>query len=362
MTAIENPRSVTMSDERNSRPARPPDPERARRRATLFADGEFTRSVLANTTEAIKVLDLDGRIEFMNAGALRALEIDDEEERIATSWLALWPDDVHALLAAAIADAKAGRTGRFEGPRLTAKGRAGWWEVTINPIPDTGGRPARLLAISRDITERKLSPQMQQRLMQDMHHRIKNTLAMVMGITTQSLARAKNLEDGRLAVERRLMALAEAHNVLHDGELEGTGLRRIVDAAVAPYDAQPSRIDVTGPELRVSPQAALALAMPLHELCTNAVKYGALSVKDGRVEIAWSVDEGARRLRLVWRERGGPAVAAPAGRGLGTRVIEACVRDQLRGQVTAAFEPSGVAWAFEVPLFALQDVPTRRGG
>jgi two-component sensor histidine kinase len=342
-----------MSDEGDDHSPAPPDPDRARRYSELLTDAAFTRSVLANSTEAINVLDLDARIEFMSVGALRALEIDDDGPLISTSWLALWRDDAAAQAATAVDDAKAGVTTAFEGMRITAMGDPSWWDVTVSPILGRNGRPARLLAISRNVTERKIVHQSQQMLMQEMHHRMKNMLAMVMAITSQSLARAKTIADGRLAVERRLMALAEAHNVLRDGGPDGTSLREVVNAAVAPYDAHPSRFAVTGDDFRLSSQAALAVAMALHELCTNAVKYGALSSADGRVELTWRID--AARFHFAWRERGGPRVEAPSRRGFGTRVIEASFRDQLGGDVTVSFEPSGVVWELETPVPALRD-------
>ena len=349
-----------MSDEPSSRSRHPRDAELMQRRAELLTDAAFTRSVLANSTEAICVLDLDARIELMSVGALRAMAITDEDDAIATFWLALWHDDARPQAAAAIAEAKAGRAGVFEGTH-TADGQTGWWEVTVSPILGADGRTARLLAIARDITARRIAHQTQQMLMQEMHHRVKNMLAMVIGITAQSLARAPSIAEGRAAVERRLMALAEAHNVLRDGEADGTSLHRIVESAVAPCDAHPSRIDVSGPDIRLSPPAALAVAMALHELCTNAVKHGALSAAAGRVEIAWRIDATAQRFHLTWRESGGPTVRAPDRRGFGSRVIETSFRHQAGGRAEAAFEPSGVVWSLDVPLAALQDVEPREG-
>jgi PAS domain S-box-containing protein len=351
MPHVDHSWSVTMSDERNDHLPRQPDSGRARRYAELLTDAEFTHSVLANSTESIKVLDLDARIEFMSMGALRALEIEDEDSHISSSWLALWHDDAPAQ--AAVADAKAGRTAMFEGARSTLKGNPRWWEVTVSPILGAGGRPMRLLAISRDITERKVAHQSQDMVMQEMHHRVKNMLAMVMAIASQSLARAPSIAEGRLAVERRLMALAEAHNVLRDGGPDGTRLRDVVGAALSPCDGHPSRFDLAGDDLRLSPQAAFAVAMALHELCTNAVKYGALSVAAGRVELTWRSD--GDRFQMTWRERGGPRITAPSRRGFGTRVIEAGFRDQLGGNVSAVFEPSGVVWTLEATVSALRD-------
>jgi len=343
-----------MSDERIFRSPAQLKAELARRHAELLTDAEFTRSVLANSTEAIKVLDLDARIEFMSAGALRAMAISDAGALIGTPWPALWRDEAQA--AAAVAKAKAGKTGVFESARQNGNGKAGWWEVSVTPILGANGKPTRLLAIARDVSERKLAEQSQQMMMQELHHRVKNMLAMVMAITSQSLARSATIADGRMAVEQRLMALAEAHNLLREGGTDAAGLRRITDRAITPYDTVPSRFRVEGDDLPLSPQSALAVAMAVHELCTNAVKHGALSVATGRVAIAWR-GEGSRadsRVSWTWRESGGPAVSLPARRGFGMRVIEANFRDHLHGRLEMSFEPTGLVCTVDLPLAALR--------
>jgi two-component sensor histidine kinase len=189
---------------------------------------------------------------------------------------------------------------------------------------------------------------------QELHHRIKNVLAMAMAITSQSLARAKSLVEARSAIEQRLMALAETHNVLCDSGADGTTLRRIVNGAIMPYDTAPSRFTITGCEVPLSSRAALAAAMALHELATNAVRHGALSAEDGRVDITWRVDAPESRLHLTWRERGGPGVQEPTARGFGTRVIEASFRDQLGAEFALKFEPSGLLCTVAAPLSALR--------
>jgi PAS domain S-box-containing protein len=339
-----------MSDERIVRSPAQLKAELAQRHAELLADAEFTRGVLANSSDAIAVLDLDAFIAFASAGALRAVGMDDDAV-VGMPWLALWRADAQTQAAAAIADAKAGRTAVFEGARRDHNGKSGWWEVSVSPISGTDGRPARLLAIARDVTERKLAQQSQQVMMHELHHRVKNTLATVMAITSQSLARAGSIAEGRLAVEQRLMALAEAHDLLCAGGGDDASLRELVDRAISPYETVPKRISVTGDDVRLSSQGAIAFAMGMHELATNAVKHGALSVKGGGVDVAWQVAAG--RLRLSWREHGGPPVPAPARRGFGLRVIEASFRDQLRGSAAFGFAPSGFACEIEVPLARL---------
>ncbi len=338
-----------MSDERIFRFPAPPKAEPAQRHADLLTDAEFIRGVLANSGEAITVLDLEARIEFASPRALRAAGMD-AAALIGTSWLALWRADAQAQAAAAIVEAKAGRTAVFEGARGSHNGKPEWWEVSVSPIPGADTRPARLLAIARDLTERKLAQQSQQVMMQELHHRVKNTLATVMAITSQTLARAGSIAEGRLAVEQRLMALAEAHDLLRAGGGDAS-LRELVERATSPHQSMPPRISVTGEDVTLSSQGAIAFAMGMHELATNAVKHGALSVKGGGVTVAWRV--AAERLRLSWREHGGPPAHAPAQRGFGLRVIEASFRDQLRGSVEFSFASSGFACEVDVPLARL---------
>jgi PAS domain S-box-containing protein len=340
-----------MSDERIFRSPAQLRAELAQRHAELITDAEFTRGVLANSSEAITVLDLEARIEFASAGALRAMATDDPAALVGTSWLALWRDDIQARASAAVAEATAGRTAVFEGARGGHNGRSGWWEISVSPIAGADEKPARLLAIARDVTERKLAQQLQQVMMHELHHRVKNTLATVLAITSQSLARASSIEDARRAVERRLIALSDAHDLLRAGGGDETSLRQIVDRAISPYETTPSRIAVSGGDVTLSSQAAIIFAMGTHELCTNAAKHGALSVKTGHVDIAWRAADD--RLHLSWRERGGPEVRPPARRGFGLRVIEASFRDQLHGTVELAFAPSGFGCEIDVPLATL---------
>ena len=340
-----------MSDERIFRSPAQLKAELAQRHEALLTDAEFTRGVLANSSEAIAVLDLDARIEFASAGALRALGVDDAAPLLGTSWLALWRADAQAQAAAAVADAKAGRRAVFEGARGGTNGRPEWWEGTVSPISGTDGKPARLLAIAHDVTERQLAQQSQQVMMQELHHRVKNTLATVMAITSQSLARAGSIAEGRIAVERRLIALADAHDLLRAGGGDDASLRQIVDRAISPYQTVPPRISISGEDVTLSSQGAIAFAIGIHELGTNAVKHGALSVKQGCVDIAWQ--DAAGRLRLTWREHGGPAVHAPTRRGFGLRVIEASFRDQLHGVVELSFAPPGFSCEIDMPLALL---------
>ena len=175
---------------------------------------------------------------------------------------------------------------------------------------------------------------------------MKNTLATVQSIANQSLRNATTAAQARGDIEGRLIALSRAHDVLTREGWEGANLREIVAQAIEPFG---QRFVVAGPDLRLLPRMALALAMALQELATNAVKYGALSNETGEVEIAWTADDH-RHLALTWTERGGPAVAPPNRRGFGSRLIERSLASDLGGTVALRFEPEGVVCAIAAPL------------
>jgi PAS domain S-box-containing protein len=211
-----------------------------------------------------------------------------------------------------------------------------------------------------DITERKRGEEHQALLINELNHRVKNTLATVQSIAAQSFRDAEALgEAGRIALTRaafeaRLFALARAHDVLTQEHWESAGLADMVDQAVAPHRGGVDyHVFITeGPNLRVTPQMALSLSMALHELCTNAVKYGALSQAGGHVRITWveAIRATGPHLRLTWQERGGPPVSPPTRRGFGTRLIERGVARELNGEVSMDYDPTGLTCIIDVPL------------
>jgi two-component sensor histidine kinase len=202
--------------------------------------------------------------------------------------------------------------------------------------------------LQREIQERLRAEQRQQLLIHELNHRVKNMLATVQSVARQSLGRAKDGDGGPLAdFEDRLMALAWTHDVLTNERWAGASLTMILSRTLAPHAAA-GRLDLAGPDLRVSPKMALALAMGAHELATNAVKYGALSGAEGRVGVTWQVADG--RLALEWRESGGPAVTAPSRRGFGSRLLERGLAHELGGAVRLTFEAGGVVCRIEAPF------------
>lgn len=214
---------------------------------------------------------------------------------------------------------------------------------------------ARILAQAGiDATAIEVAKRLQVLLLEELHHRVKNMLATVIAITSQSLRNAETVQEGRLAVESRLVALGRAHDVLLQANLSGTKLTDVIHAAIEPFESDDMRrFQVQAIDVEIGPGAVLALAMSLNELCTNAVKYGALSTITGRVEITSALGENAHRLKLTWTERGGPTVQEPTRRSFGTRLINR-LADQVQGDVRLRYEPEGVVYELDAPLAALQ--------
>jgi two-component sensor histidine kinase len=202
-----------------------------------------------------------------------------------------------------------------------------------------------------DAKEREAADKLQKLILGELHHRIKNTLATVSAIASQSLRAATSIEHGQKAIEGRLVALGPAHDLLMQVSWANASLTHTFSGATEPYDSRGARrFHFNGPDIRITSGAVIALAMTFSELCTNTTKFGALSIPTGRVDVAWTIDE--QRLRLVWTERGGPLVEPPTRRSFGTRMMES-LGQQLNGQVQLAYEPSGFIYSLDVPLSSI---------
>src|ERR1700681_2210526 len=198
--------------------------------------------------------------------------------------------------------------------------------------------------------EREAADKLQKLILGELHHRIKNTLATVSAIASQSLRAATSIEHAQKAIEGCLVALGRAHDLLMQVSWANASLTHTLSGATEPYDSRGARrFHFNGPDIRITSGAVIALAMTLNELCTNTTKFGALSIPTGRVEIAWTVDADRRRLRLSWTERGGPTVEPPTRRSFGTRMM-ASLGQQLSGQVQLTYQPSGFVYSLDVPL------------
>jgi PAS domain S-box-containing protein len=232
-----------------------------------------------------------------------------------------------------------------------------WARIIAVPLRD-GGVTGAVLIVD-DITEQKASEEHQKLLSREVDHRAKNALAVV-----QAALRLTPKDDPHAyahAIEGRIAALARAHTILAAGQWESAALRELAEAELATFQPDGAggadmalskkRVTVKGPDIALASDAVQALSMALHELATNAAKYGALSAPEGRVWLTWQVDRGSDRLKIVWRERGGPRVAGPpTRRGFGSRVIEATVGNQLGGSVERAWDNDGLLCIMTLPI------------
>jgi PAS domain S-box-containing protein len=222
-------------------------------------------------------------------------------------------------------------------------------EIGLSPIRTDEG----LIVLSAivDISERKRAESQRELLLAELNHRVKNTLAVVQGIAHQTFKRTDASPEARRAFEGRLAALAAAHNLLTRANWEQASLEHLTAEALQVRAVNEQRLSFAGPRVHLQPKQALAVAMALHELCTNAIKYGALSNESGSVAFEWRRSDGpAPRLTMVWREQGGPAVSPPARRGFGSRMIERALAQDLRGEVTMEFRPEGFVCTIDAPL------------
>ena len=235
-------------------------------------------------------------------------------------------------------------------------GTRSWVRSSAAPIRDRTGRITSALVAIYDIDPEKRAEEHRTLLMNELNHRVKNTLATVQSIAAQTLRSGGISTELRETFERRLIALSSAHNVLTQQSWEGAELHDIVARALNFSEGDgAARFDISGPNIWLAPKAALALAMTFHELATNAAKYGALSNEEGRIKLTWAVanETGIERFLLSWSEHGGPRVAPPGKKGFGSRLIERGLAQELDGVVHVAYHPGGVVCSIDAPLAGL---------
>jgi PAS domain S-box-containing protein len=249
-------------------------------------------------------------------------------------------------------------------------GRTVWISVRSTPVRADNGQLLFVVRVVQDITERKASERRQKLLIDELNHRVKNTLATVQSLASQTARGAPTPEAFREAFEGRLIALSKAHDQLTVHHWESVDLRELLSGSLAPYaGAGPDRIVLRGEDIVLRPRAVLTLAMVFHELATNAAKYGALSVPGGSIEIRWQPEPAqgggeaggkksdpggdVRMLRIEWIEQGGPPVVEPTRRGFGSKLIEGSIPADHGGSVRLVYDRSGLRCEIVVPLDAV---------
>ena len=331
----------------------PHEPERATPAPSGSAQEAWLDAVLESVSDAFYALDTSWRYVVFNRAAEAYFGVK-REQVLGHGFLEIFPQgkgsDFERRLIAAMNDRVADtyETGSAMRPDRTV-------ELRITPMRDGG------VAVSlRDITERKQAERQQRLLVHELNHRVKNALATVQAIATQSL---RNADIPPATYERfmaRLMALARANDILVAKDWMGAELDAIARQVASPYatrgdevrEGEDARFHLGGPAVALGPRAATAMALALHELATNAAKYGALSTPEGQVSLTWGFqgESLSRRLQMTWRESGGPAVRPPETIGFGTRLIEKGLTSELQAKVCVDYAPSGLTMSLDAPM------------
>lgn len=302
-------------------------------------------AIVESSDDAIVSKDLDGVITSWNRGAERIFGYSADEV-VGKPITVIIPPDRHGEEATILGRLRGGeRIEHFETVRVRKDGTAVDISLTISPISNAEGRIVGASKIARDISERKSHEARFLALAREAEHRGKNIFATVLAAV--HLTEAETPDELKRAIEGRVQALSNVHRLFVESRWSGADLRSLAEAELAAYQGRDGRALIGGAPVMVSPDRAQALAVVLHELATNAAKYGSLSVAEGRVEVDWSraADGG---LVLRWTETGGPPVRPPRRTGFGTRVMESMVRGQA-GDIRFDWRPEGLACAITLP-------------
>jgi PAS domain S-box-containing protein len=320
------------------------------------AEAELARlaAIVESSDDAIISETLEGRITSWNSGAVRIFGYK-ANEMTHQPITRIIPPEVHGEEEQILARLKRGeRIEHYETTRVAKDGRRIDVSVTASPVHDKAGTVIGASKVARDITERKRAEEHVRFLMRELSHRTKNVMAVVQAISWQTVRKSLDLKDFEERFTQRLEALARSHDLLVKRDWQGVGLEDLVRAQLEPFvDSAGERLEVHGPALLLKPQAAQDLGMALHELATNASKYGALSVATGTIEIAWTVDgrtAEAKRFLMTWRESGGPMVSPPVRTGFGSTVITRTLRSTFKAKAELDYRAEGLSWELTAPM------------
>lgn len=311
-------------------------------------------AIVESSDDAIISKSLDSVITSWNVGAQRVFGYT-AEEAVGRSITMLIPAGRENEEPEILARLRRGeRVDHFETVRQAKDGRLIDLSLTISPVRNASGTIIGASKVARDITERKHAENQRELLVAELSHRVKNTLATVISVQQLSFSKAGTPEEARQSFEARIRALAQTHSRLAEESWTGVSLMTVIQDELKPYRQEDGiNTRVAGVPLMLNPKASLTLGLAFHELSTNAAKYGALSVRTGKVEATWDVSADSN-VNIVWRETGGPAVAAPTRIGFGRFLLERGVVSDLKGTVVLDFQPSGLVCTMTLPLDRLQ--------
>jgi two-component system, chemotaxis family, CheB/CheR fusion protein len=329
--------------------------ERKKADAAIQASKQLYSVIVRQATVGVAETDLNMRFILVNdaycelvgrsARELQTLRIQDTTH--PEDWSAS-ADRYNRLLAG-------GEAFEYERRFVHPDGNTIWVQTSASAIKDEQGRPRSLLSINVDISARKRAEGAAALLLAELDHRVKNILAIVTALVGQTLKATPAPGEFAAAIQGRIAAIARAHSlaVEKDGRVQAS-LREIIAAEFAPYDSRGHKLAIDGDDVALTPNAGLALALVMHELVSNAAKYGSLSTPAGRLAVAWENIGGApnRKLKLTWTETGGPRVKRPSRKGFGTKLLERSLVHQFDATVTTEFKETGLRCIIEIPLTA----------
>jgi PAS domain S-box-containing protein len=330
----------------------------AARAQTLLLERERRfRELLDALPAAVYTTDAEGRITYFNESAAEMWGCRPNlgSSDWCGSWKLFWPDGTplpHGECPMAIALKEDRPVRGMEAVAERPDGTRVPFIPYPTPLHDEAGKLVGAVNMLVDITERKRAEEQQALLVRELHHRVKNTLATVQAIMGSTARSADTIEEFKTALIGRIGALAKTHRLLTD-EVGAVAFGDLLHNELDAFDdGSDGRITLNGPEVYLSSQLAVSLGMAVHELTTNAAKYGALAVVGGKVDVTWSVTTEAtrRRLDFEWIESGGPQVAEPKRQGFGSRLLEFVLPGQIQAKATTEYRPDGVRMHCTVPL------------
>lgn len=309
--------------------------------SALRESEQFLRSVLGSSPDCVKVLNLEGQLEFMNDGGRLVMEIPAEHEVVGRNWQDFWEGIGKAELLKTLDVARSGLASAFQSYSNTFSGSRRYWDVRVTPMLNQKGQPERILAVSRDITYLKRIEDEREFLMGELSHRLGNAFSLVQSVIGQTLRRAISLEEARESLSGRIRALANAQSILTKSIAGDMNIQDVVEAALLPHRTGEGRFRISGPAANINGRQGLGLSLALHELATNATKYGALSDNNGKVSVHWSVAPSGL-LEFSWQETDGPLVNPPKRSGFGSVLIETVVSAYFDGSAKLQYLPKGI--------------------
>ena len=327
--------------------------ERGEREAAVRASEGRLRATHDNAAVGIVELDPDGVVIYANEAELKLVGCA-REDLVGKNFADFTHPD-HMEDVALFRELVAGARDFYvvEKRYFRKDGSVGWARLSSKAVRDPAGEFLYTVRVVEEISERKEAEARQKLLVDELNHRVKNTLATVQSIAWQTLRQDLPADVARERFEARLLALSRTHNLLNESKWEGAALGNILQEELQPYaEGERRRFALDGPYLHLAPRVAVVLGMVFHELATNAAKHGALSAPEGSVEVAWRAlahDDGTPWIRIDWRERGGPEVTPPSRRGFGSRLVSRTIERELAGRLEVRFDPEGLSCVIEVP-------------